>query len=454
MPNLIAAQHVQPQHAPAWPFIRLATAAAWIAHLLLPDAANPDWYIANTAALLALPLLLSGRAQALAWSILAAAALYPLLFAGDVLSQSTLLTLWAASAAIAWAIGRPDDALTTWRLSTAATYALATLHKLNAGWLDPHTSCASYGAYEVAQHFYYSAALPDPLLAALPFAILATEAALAALIATGRHRIAWPIAAAFHLTMTWTLAPAFALVMLAGHSACVTARDQADLSALLRAHRWRLAIATAASVASTTALHGGPPFDDLTMIPREALLWLLLWLTLPAVITAAQPARIARWAAILAIAFALRAAISPYLGLAVQHSAAMLSNLRIDRGCWNHLLIPEAVRLREDYIRIDHATLGAPGRHPSQRDALTGELWDLPRLRRAAQNWCRADSARPIQLSGTAQQAPFTIEDLCAPDALDALSARGGILGGPERLPRYLRFQKNLSRTCPTACVH
>jgi hypothetical protein len=447
MPNLIAAQHVQPH--PAWPWVRVATCAAWSAHLLLSDAASPDWRLPNTAALIALPLLLSGRAQPLAWSLLSAAALAPLLLAGDVLTQSTLLDLWAASAAIAWALGRPDDALTAWRLSTAATYALATLHKLNAAWIDPRTSCALYGWREVRDYLR----LPDLTPPGLPIAVLLTEATIAALLLSGRHRAAWPLACAFHLTMTWTLAPAFALVMLAGHSAALTAHDLDQLRARWAAHKARIIAGALAATALTCLLHGGPP-EDLTMLPREALLWGLLWLTLPDASLTRQPQPVARWAAALALLFALRAAASPYLGLEVQHSAAMLSNLRIDQGCWNHLLIPEAVRWRDDLIRIKRASLGAPERHPKQRDALTGELWDLPRLRTAARNWCKADSARPLRIEGHHQRAPFTIDDLCAPGALDPLAATGGMFGGPERLPRYLRFQKNLSRACPTVCVH
>jgi hypothetical protein len=266
MPLFIAAQHNH-SASPAWLAARLATALAWLAHLSLADAQNPAWLLPNLIACAALPLLY--WRPAFAWPLLALAALHPLLFGGDVLTQSTLLALWAASAAIAHMIRQPDDALTTWRLSTAATYALAAWHKLNTGWMDPDTSCALYGWREVADHLHLPHTLAPP---GLPILILATEAAIALLLLTGRHRAAWPIACALHLTMTWTLAPAFALVMLAGHTAFLTARDLDDLTTRLRAHKATLLALTSLSVLTTCLLHRGPPDDLIPSSFKSAML--------------------------------------------------------------------------------------------------------------------------------------------------------------------------------------
>ena len=59
--------------------------------------------------------------------------------------------------------------------------------------------------------------------------------------------------------------------------------------------------------------------------------------------------------------------LTPYLGVQYQHAGAMVSNLRIDRGCWNHVFVPESGPLTDDYIRVDEVYFGEPGRTRSTR---------------------------------------------------------------------------------------
>ena len=129
-----------------------------------------------------------------------------------------------------------------------------------------------------------------------------------------------------------------------------------------------------------------------------------------------------------------------------------IQSLRIDEGCWNHLLVPESVRLVDPYLRIDEAQMGPPDADLSERESvLENTLWQLSALRLIQQNWCR-DHTRPIALSGTYLGQPFEVPDLC--DESYQVPRGVGILGGPEWLRDLLKFQKNLTRACPTACVH
>jgi hypothetical protein len=134
----------------------------------------------------------------------------------------------------------------------------------------------------------------------------------------------------------------------------------------------------------------------------------------------------------------------------------MLSNLRIDDGCWNHLLIPAPSQGDDPYLRIDFASIGppaAPGapRPFAEREAiLTDTLWQMSSLILLRRNWCR-DHTAPIVLNGTFRGERIQIEDLCS--AHD--DPRGmGLFGGSEWVQTFLKFQKNLVRECPTQCIH
>ncbi|MGK0361962.1 MAG: hypothetical protein ACI9U2_004282, partial [Bradymonadia bacterium] len=78
---------------------------------------------------------------------------------------------------------------------------------------------------------------------------------------------------------------------------------------------------------------------------------------------------------------------------------------------------------------------------------LKATLWNLPALATMHRNWCIPEN-RPIQLRGTWRGESFRIKDLCDEGWQAQIpGATGAWLG-------YQRFQKNLSRECPTACVH
>lgn len=403
-------------------------AIASLVHLTLPDIQQEGWAIpAVIEGVGALWLLV--RPHRAAFALCVIGTLWPLLFARDVLTQSALLTLWALIALV----GR-DGRLAAIRVTTAATYGFAALHKLNTAFFDPATSCGHHAWAQITARY----GLPDlGEMLWMPYLIVAVEVALAVGI-WRRAPWIWPLGIAFHVPLTVTLAPAFGAVMIAGWAAAVSARQVAAW----RRVRWPIPVAGALLLG---ALEWG--------IARTSVFELVKVMAAGALLAASLaawrwPGRAARMGPLAWGALAVWSlnCLTPYLGVQYQHSAAMLSNLRIDAGCHNSLVIPEAVRIVEPYIRVEHARFGA-GLKPERVARLKATLWNLPALATMHRNWCIPEH-RPLTLRGTWRGAAFTIPDLCAPDWQAHLPGAAGAWTG------FQRYQKNLLRECPTACVH
>lgn len=471
--------------APTHPTLRLVSLVyvlAGLTHLWLADAWQMNWLPGNICFGLGLALLL-WRPAAAGWTLCALGKLLPLLFGRDHLTQSVILMAFAGGGAyfvglhaylstwpdrlpkIAGDDRKPSAPLAAFfeflGLVTIATYGLAAFHKLNRDFFDPAYTCAVYGVDKLAD--YFAVALPSlqPAISlGLASLIVATEAGIATLYLAKQRRAALVLAVAFHIPLTLTMAPAFAFVMLAGHAAFLRPADLAVMGRFIKARGLWVAVAATALSAASMTFHGGPAFDDWTMAPREWLLWALLLIALfarpwrpnqdqqPRAKRGIDTRRLVAWA--MAALFVLFGLI-PYLGLRFQNTGAMLSNLRIDRGCWNHLIVPEKMRLRDDYIRVDDVYLGALGRLEKYETIATDQLWNGPMIRQMRANWCR-DETRPFYLAGTYRQRPFEIDDLCAAD-LDWPFADDGIFG-ISLFDNHLRFQRNLARQCPQTCVH
>ena len=128
-------------------------------------------------------------------------------------------------------------ATASWQGVTIATYLWAALHKLNRDFLAPQTSCAHYGWEKLLDYWHLGVTLPPVLDGWLPWAVIATELGIALGLALGLRRVVWPLAVAFHIPLTVTMAPAFALVMAAGHASFLTQDDLTHYTTTLRTHR-------------------------------------------------------------------------------------------------------------------------------------------------------------------------------------------------------------------------
>lgn len=413
-----------------------------LVHVTLPDFQQAGWGPPGVLEAMAAVWLL-WRPNRLAFALSAISTLWPLLFLRDVLTQSAWLTLVAVVAA-GGRPGRGRAVLDAVRLITAATYALAALHKLNTEFFDPQFSCANHAWDQVIARTPIVGAMPLPP-DLLPIGAVALELAVALAVWRG-SRWMWPLGVLFHLPLTVTLAPAFAAVMAIGYAAAVSPRDAVRLRRIMRRASPRIVAVGLAAGALDVILVGGVP-DVAALLKVIAAGSLGAW-TLPLL----WAPRRRGWRPIggrlpaLALAVWVAHGFTPYIGWQYQHAAAMLSNLRIDDGCHNSLVMPGWLPAGDPYVRIDAASF-ADGARPARAERVEATLWNRAALYTMRRNWC-VDHLRPIRFEGTYRGASFVLEDLCADDWLDEVPQLESLL------PGFQRFQKNLERACPAACVH
>lgn len=469
----------------------VAWAVACVARLTLLEPAH-GWWWAATLLLLAAAVGLLRYGGRIWWGLSWIALAWPYLFLRDWMTQSLVMLLVATAGLLTARGGRdgapdaaPHDAGDTVRraahLITVLTYVAAAFHKLNRDFFAPDLGCGAYGWTKLSTFFGASGPWPGGDLlngAAVPGAIVTTELAIAVLLFR-RHPAVLPLALLFHLPLTLVLAPAFVFVMALGFVAML---DDEDLR-VLRRTPWlhRTALATTAVFAAIGLARGDVVLGTkvgliLTGTAAGVHLWRLRPARRPPIGATGhrRPRRRPDLAVALAALFAVNAA-TPYVGVQFQHTGAMLSNLRIDAGCWNHLLVPESIRRVDPYLRIDSASIGpvsraatvqgpvdadtaagtadaGPPRTFAERERILREtLWAPSALRLIRRNWCRPHTT-PIAIAGTLLGEPFVIDDLCDPTV--ELPRGVGLHGGSEWFPDFLKLQKNLTRACPTACIH
>ncbi|MCA9565117.1 MAG: hypothetical protein KC561_16580, partial [Myxococcales bacterium] len=441
-------------------------ALAGVARLTLMQAEQPSWFVPNLLVLLSgVGLVIYGGR--LFWLVSAAGLLGPVLFLGDWLTQSLLMGVTACVGIVVTSRHSTGRALLAASAGlTCATYVAAAFHKLNSGFLSPEASCANellprlaahFGSGSIAQGLHDLGAWPG-----WPLTAISAELLVVVLVFL-RPRVGLIFALLFHLPLTVAYAPVFVFATLPGLMAAVLLSG--PLPTIHKSTARSVVVLASCGALSTvvlvTALALGYR-DEWTMYPK---VWLLMALTAAAIGVPGgwgkpmwQVGRRPGGIALLAFLVALSWASTPYWANNLQHAGAMLSNLRIDRPCWNHLLVPRPAS-DDGYVRIEHASLGDPSLPPGElREELTrrervllDQLWSPGAMLRVRENWC-VNSARPIRISGTYRGRPFESQDWCAEDA--GVLAPSGVFGGDAWFPNYLRYQKNLTRSCEQVCLH
>lgn len=438
---------------------------------LLEERHGAGWWVCAAALVVASAGLVrwGGRIW---WTMAAVAVAVPLVALGDWMTQSVVMLLIATVGAATAAPARDGSAVrATAHALVVAVYCVAAFHKLNTGFLDPAVSCGAYGVDKLAR--FVGVSTPGPARAAAAAATLSVELTIPLLLVFAR-RAGVALGLLFHVPLTLVLAPAFAFVMGVGYAGAL---DDRAWTLLLATARRRWPLWTVAGAVALTAVVAAPGGDVIVALKAAALVAgaALVSADLVGDLVARRrhgappgagtehrtpPRGRDRHVATAAVAVLLASAITPYLGTQFQHSGAMLSNLRIDSGCWNHLVVPESVRLVDPYLRVDEAHVG-PAR-PSgsasvdtyaegRERVLLETLWAPSSLRAIRRNWCSAATA-PIHIRGTFRGQTIDIADVC--DASVELPHGVGLFGGDEWFPTFLKLQKNLSRTCPSTCVH
>jgi hypothetical protein len=100
-------------------------------------------------------------------------------------------------------------------------------------------------------------------------------------------------------------------------------------------------------------------------------------------------------------------AASPYVGLKTEASFAMFSNLQTEPGHWNHLVVPEAVRVfgaQDELVRLEASN--APTLERRRRAGALMVRFELERyLREHPRAWARYADARDPARRFTASAA-------------------------------------------------
>lgn len=421
-----------------------ALVVAAVARFALVPGQNLPFLWPTLLMLFGAVLLYARRLSVLAWCAILSGALWSLLANSDWLTQTALIASFSAAGLAGAALGEPGRRAARGAIVGigAAGYLLAALHKLNRDFIDPELSCANEGLRRLTP-FFGDWVATDRAFAAAPHAVLVVEVLLGvSLLVAPRAGIV--LAALFHIGLTLTFEPVFPFVMGIAFVAA------GALTPIDRRNRRRAAgILLPCLIVSLPVLLADAPLVRWDLPLRlAAMLWAAAW-------AIAGPrgdtprTRMSGRGVVAGFALFFIAGLTPYAGTRVQHSAAMLSNLRVDEGCWNHLVIPESVRAVDAYVRIDTARVGAGNERLQQ--ILTETLWSTNALRSLRSNWC-TPSLRPIEIDGTFQGVRLYYTDLC--DEAVPLPVGPGSFGGREWFPRYLRFQKNLPRVCSPACMH
>ena len=241
------------------------------------------------------------------------------------------------------------------RATVVVVYLGSALAKVNASFLDPAVSCASPMVRQVLG--------PDPRLLGPALAgTVAVEALLPVLLLVRRTRLAGVVVGTgFHVVLALAGNVPFSAVMLALYVAFLPA----DVADRLRVHLrpptrlalfavllggWLVGAAVgpaddAPGLTGAPSASVSPPVGTAATLAYVGLAVGLVLLALEA--GTGRPARPTRPAPVLALATAVLVvdALCPYLGLKTDTSFEMFSGLRTEAGGWNHLVVPEAVRV-------------------------------------------------------------------------------------------------------------
>ncbi len=456
-------------------------------HLSLPDYDHTSWLAWRWIGLFCLLcLFLFQKAnpfdfmklKGFFWLILALMKIYTLLALRDVLTQSFFLVCYCLLFAIYHFQRASHDnqkfehhhfhALRSSVLTlTASVYFLAALHKINQGFLLTDQSCALHGVGVVVDYFsmpetinFFAKDLMIGPIKVVALVVVLWELALAYFVLR-QHLIAVMIAVPFHLPLTLTIAPAFGLVMFSGLAFCfkteqlIFKKEQEKTPEKTLEKPYKLLLYFVL-IASTFIFVCSRKWPDLlaylkVCIYLSAMFLAFYSLKTPQVYASHTRIDLKSKSQIIPIFFLLHGLIFPYLGIEMQHSGAMLSNLRIDPPCHNSLIFPKLAV--DPYFYLDEVRFAQiQTGEPAQRaQIMQNTLWNWTAFHTMRTNWCGSD-LEPIFFRGHYQGQNFEIQNLCEMGALEHLGSQLKI--GKWELPQWQRFQKNLTKNCQEACVH
>ena len=314
---------------------------------------------------------------------------------------------------------------------------MAVIHKLNFDFFNPELSCANHALQIIEGHWTGIdwQWIPGTYL---PMIAIVVEASIGVLLLRG-SLLVWPLGFLFHLPLTVTLAPAFGAVMFATYASSMSSSQWRMMRRTWRRNRITILLSLVGFIGVQAGLQQGL---SLGLPWLQSLVgWTISVVAISTFLSRRAMERITikqvqgpAW--VLGIVWFVHG-LTPYVGLQYQHTAAMLSNLRIDHPCRNSIVMPDVLNGVDPYIRIDVAKIGQ-GQRKRRESILTAQLWSMPALSAMHRHWC-VPHLRPIYLQGTFEGIAFTIQDLCEPDWSKNLPSYKWPLG-------FQRFQKSATQ--------
>ncbi|WP_328856174.1 HTTM domain-containing protein [Williamsia herbipolensis] len=260
------------------------------------------------------------------------------------------------------------------RLQLIIVYAAAALSKLNTDFLDPQTSCAGPMSQKI---IWFDPTLIGGTWRITPsiWATVAIEIALPILLAVPRTRVvALVLGCAFHVVLALAGNVPFSALALALYVAFLPTHTVSGLHGVLLRHRRLRAmtrvVATPTASVVLFAVGVGLWLGAAQVLGRDPWSWseglgglarvaivVMVGLAGFAFVIGRRRGGAAEYARprsgrrlghpilVVAVALLLANAACPYLGLRSESTFTMFSNLRTEQGAWNHVLIPESVRV-------------------------------------------------------------------------------------------------------------
>lgn len=361
----------------------------------------------------------------------------------DALLPALALYVFARHRCRAWSAEALTDLRVALRCAALIVMACAAFAKMNADFLNPDLSCAN-----LAKRLQVRFGMPVP---SHPVPVLVVEcAAPIALVLAPRIGMGLILIMA---TALGHLGPAAFNVMLVGLAAMFVYDEHVE-PVRLHWKRWVPAglIAGALVATYTRMAYEGPmkwgTFGILELVTMFVAAALVASVVAAPKVDRLPPRALFRtgtdsgkalrsW---LVFALVLNG-LTPYLGVKYRYSFAMLSNLRVDRARWNHVLVPRFVHLRDGpHVHVRQAST------PRSREPIE----DLPPGMYTAPELLE----RLERLHGRGRSAYLEVEYGGDVRTVERSGVEPNFLKYLETLPEGRLFQKQLASDEPQICVH
>lgn len=311
-------------------------------------------------------------------------------------------------------------------------YGLSALAKMNTGFFDVHTSCAAVMSRQVA---WFRPSLLGGSWRIVPaiWGTVLVEAALPVLLAIRRTRlIGLAVGTVFSAVLALAGNAPFSALALAVYVVFLppgaptylrtrAVRRPGVVRWAGRARRWgtspaALVVTLAAWVVGAAVYPSPGPRPPPVSVGLRLVMFGMLAVgavmciglaRVPSPLRSLRSMRLGHPVFAVAVALVLANGITPYVGLKTDSSFTMFSNLYTEHGYWNHLFVPEAVRVFDGQDQVVTITdSNNPGLAVASRDGTRFVRFELDRYLRSHPGTTAIYTSRGDPLATTASGGP------------------------------------------------